>query len=266
MYKYFVIIILSIVTFTSVSAQQEIKLQGIYQNENLYVLNPFTASGTGFCVYEVLVNGKTTTDEVASNAFEIDLGIYNFKVGDPVQIVIRHRDGCKPQVLNPEVLLPKSTFTIAYFNVDKNGNLTWKTTGEIGSIPFNVEQYKWNKWVTVITVQGVGTPDQNTYNTKVHFISGNNRFRIKQVDYSKKPRYSQELTYKNAVAPVTFKPGNGQKTSKEITFSAYTEYEIYDYYGQAVTKGYSNKADVSSLKPGTYFLNYDNKSEYFEKK
>ncbi|HHU01352.1 MAG TPA: hypothetical protein GXZ84_09100, partial [Bacteroidales bacterium] len=38
---------------------EQIELRGTYQGENLYVKNPFAASGVGFCVYEVTVNGIT---------------------------------------------------------------------------------------------------------------------------------------------------------------------------------------------------------------
>lgn len=263
--KYSLTFVIFLFVLVEVFCQQEIKLEGIYQKENLYVFNPFIPTG-GFCVTEVLVNGKTTTDEIASNAFEIDLSIYNLSIGDPLSIVIKHRDNCKPQILNPEAIMPKSTFTIISINVSKNGTLTWQTVGEIGSLPFIVEQYKWNKWVPVGTVNGVGKPSQNQYSVKVNFVSGQNRFRVKQVDYTKKPRYSQEVTYFNDIPPVTFKPGNGGKTSKEIVFSDFTDYEIYDYFGQLVLKGYGNKVNVEKLKPGTYFINYDVKSEYFEKK
>ena len=87
-----------------------IVLEGHYQGKNLYVQNPFAGSGVGFCTYEVTVNGEVTTDEWNSSAFEIDLAARGLKVGEPVVIKIKHKDDCKPKVLNPEVLKPKSTF------------------------------------------------------------------------------------------------------------------------------------------------------------
>ena len=259
------IFILSI-SLVKLSAESEIKIDGIYQGENLYVMNPFAPSGVGFCIFEVIVNGKTSTDEISSSAFEIDLSIYNFKLGDKVNIIIKHKDGCEPQLLNPEVLKPKSKFNIESIKLNKNGTIIWITTGEIGSLPFYVEQYKWNKWVRVKNVSGKGTPDIHSYSAKVHFTSGTNKFRIKQTDYTKKARVSQSVTYKNLAPPVTFKPGNGKKTSKYITFSSSTDYEIFNYYGQLITRGNAIKIDISKYKSGTYFLNYDNKTESFEKK
>ncbi len=243
-----------------------IHLEGIYHGDNLYVMNPFSPSGVGFCIYEVRVNGQITTDEINSSAFEIDLSVYGFELGDKVVVDIYYHDGCSPKVLNPEVLKPKSTYNVESIKLDKSGKLIWVTSGEIGSLPFIVEQFKWNKWVPVAKVQGKGTAGYHTYSVNVHFHSGLNRFRVKQVDYTKKPRYSPEVTYNNPQPPVTFKPGNGGKTSKYITFSAPTEYEIYDYYGQLKKKGYAKQVDVSSLPSGTYFLNYDTKTEVFEKK
>jgi len=266
MKKFFTILTIILIYSSALIADSEIKLSGIYQGENLYVMNPFSPSGVGFCITEVLVNGKTSTDEINSSAFEIDLSIYGFALGDKVEIIIKYHDGCKPEILNPEVLKPKSTFNIESIKLTKDGYIIWTTSGEIGALPFYVEHYKWNKWVKVATVNGIGTPSIHTYKSKVHFVSGQNRFRVKQVDYSKKPRYSKEVFYNNKVPPVTFKPGNGKKTSSQIVFSAPTEYEIFDFYGQFVKGGYVTKVDVRSLKSGTYFLNYDNKTETFDKK
>ena len=78
-----------------------IVLEGNYQGKNIFVQNPFSEAGVGFCVYQVMVNNKVSTDEINSSAFEIDLGVYNFKVGDKVTIKIMHREGCTPKVLNP---------------------------------------------------------------------------------------------------------------------------------------------------------------------
>lgn len=266
MKKHIYLIFLLFISTQSIFANSEINISGIYQGENLYVMNPFAPSGVGFCIYEVLVNGQISTDEIGSSAFEIDLSLYGLALGESVNIVIKYSDGCVPKILNPEVLKPKSTFSVESINVNKTGKLTWITSGEVGALPFYVEQFKWNKWVRIGTAQGKGTTGIHNYSLSVHFNTGINKFRVKQVDYTNKPKYSQAITYKHLSAAITFRPGNGGKTSKEITFSAPTNYEIYDYYGQLKKKGYGSKVDVSSYKAGTYFLNYDNKTETFDKK
>ena len=56
-------------------ASEILLLEGKFQNRNIYVQNGFD-SGIGFCVYEVRINGRVTTDEVNSSAFEIDFSSY----------------------------------------------------------------------------------------------------------------------------------------------------------------------------------------------
>ncbi|MBN2669958.1 MAG: hypothetical protein JXR60_12125 [Bacteroidales bacterium] len=240
---------------------QELKLNGVYQGDNLYVMNPFASTGVGFCIQEVRVNNKVSTDEIASSAFEIDLSQYHFKVGDPVEITIKHKSGCKPKILNPNVIQPKSTFVISRIEVGRDKILRWSTTDESGSLDYIIEQYRWNKWVKVGTVKGDGNKSGNQYSIKVSPHSGQNKFRVKQIDYSKKPRYSQEAIFRSMAPAVSYK-----KTNNEISFTQATLYEIYDYYGNVVKVGDSDKIDISQLKSGDYFLNYDNKMETFKKK
>jgi len=244
----------------------EIKLSGIYKGENLYVENPYSSSGVGFCVSEILVNGNTSTDEINSSFFEIDLSIYNFKYGDLINIIIIHRDGCFPRVLNKEVLTPESTFEIQIIVADKSGFLKWATIKEHGSLPFVIEQYRWNKWVRVGSIKGKGTGKLNRYNFSINFHSGKNKFRVKQIGSNKKPRYSKSAEYINTIPEITFIPGNGGKVVERIFFSESTRFEIYDYYGKIVKTGNSDQINVSSLKSGSYFLNYDNKTDTFIKK
>lgn len=244
----------------------EIKLDGIFRGENLFVKNPFAPSGVGFCIYEITVNGQVATDEINSSAFEINLSMYHLKEGDPINVVIKHKEGCTPKVLNPEVLKPKSTFNIANFTVDKTGKVVFSTKDEKGSLPFIVEQFKWKKWVNVGQVNGKGTSALNNYSVNIILHTGINKIRIKQVDCTNKPRYSNEVTINNAVQEVTFKPGNNGVATSQITFSRNTDYEIYDFYGKRVAKGNGTTVNVAQLPKGTYFVNYDCKSESFEKK
>lgn len=251
-----------LVIFSLASFAGEITLNGIFQGKNLYVMNPFSSSGVGFCVYEVTVNGKVTTDEINSSAFEIDLSIFQLKIGEKVEVKIKHKENCLPKVLNPEVLKPKSTFNTVSIGV-KNNKLTWTTTGEAGELQFIAEQFRWNKWVKVGTVQGKGTPGSNTYSVNVYPHSGNNKFRVKQIDFTKKPHYSTEAKYRSLTPPISFSP---KKVTTEIVFSGETMYEIYNNYGNIVLKGFGAKIDVSKLKKGDYFLNFDNTMDTFKKK
>lgn len=234
-----------------------IVLEGNYQGKNLYVQNPFAGSGVGFCTFEVTVNDQVTTDEINSSAFEIDFSAFQLAMGDKVTIKIKHKDDCKPKVLNPEVLKPKSTFEVVSMKVDKDGTLTWVTKSESGKLPFVVEQFRWNKWVKVGEVEGKGKPEQTTYTAKVAPHSGENKFRVKQIDYSGQPKYSEPVKFRSMSPEITFAP---IKTDKEITFSSETMFEIYDMYGNIVKKGNATKVDISNLQKGAYYINYDNKT------
>ena len=245
------------------SASTVIVLEGNYQGRNIFVQNPFVASGVGFCVSEVTVNGEVTTDEINSNAFEIDLKNFSLKIGDKLEVKIKHKDDCKPKVINPEVLKPKSTFEVVSMQIDNDGTLKWSTKGETGKLPYVVEQFRWNKWVKVGEIDGIGTDKLNDYNFKVSPHSGKNKFRVKQVDYTGQPRLSKTVDFISTLPEITFSP---VKVTKEITFSAETMYEIYDQYGNVVKKGYGKTIDASNLLKGAYYLDWDDKMGDFIKK
>lgn len=239
-------------------------LEGTYQGKNLYVRNPFAGSGVGFCTYEVTVNGEVTTDEINSSAFEVDFTNFELQVGDAIVVVIKHKDDCTPKVLNPEVLNPQSTFVVESINIDDNGKLVWETTGETGVLPFIVERKVWNKWVYLGEVEGKGvSKSSNSYVFMVTPHSGVNKVRIKQVDYTGIPRYSDVVEFDAGGESIEFWPA---KVSDVVNFSAETMFEVYDMHGNIVKKGFGEKIDCTNLKKGLYYLNFDNKTNTFVKK
>jgi hypothetical protein len=262
MKRLFFVLLISLFAL-QVNATGVIVLEGHYQGKNLYVQNPFAGSGVGFCTFEVTINGEVTTDEVNSSAFEIDFANFQLKVGDPVIVKIKHKDDCKPKVLNPEVLKPKSTFEIVSMKISKEGDFDWVTKNETGKLTFIVEQFRWNKWIKVGEVDGNGTTAENTYAFKITPHSGENKFRVKQIDYSGKPRYSQASRYIAPVGEITFSP---IKAKDVVNFTGETLFEVYDSYGNIVKKGFGNVVEVTNLKKGIYYLNYDNKTDTFVKK
>jgi hypothetical protein len=245
-------------------------LEGNYQGKNLFVQNPFGSGGVGFCVSEVLINGNVSTDEIQSSAFEIDLKSQKLNLGDKVEIKIKHKSDCKPKVLNPEVLKPKSTYELASINLSNDGTLTWTTKNESGKLPYVIEQFRWNKWLKVGEMEGAGTPSENSYTFKVSLHSGKNQVRVRQTDYTNLPHASRSAEIVPSNCELEFSP---IKVSTIINFNcttskeaAATLYEIYDQYGNIVKKGYGDKIDASNLTKGGYYLNYDNKFGEFIKK
>jgi hypothetical protein len=240
-----------------------IVLEGRYQQRNLFVINATSTDGVGFCVYEVTVNGLVTSDEINSQAFEIDLGIYGLKTGDPLTIVIKHKDGCTPKVLNPGALEPSPSFICTKIECSASGNLSWETTAEMGKIPYLIQQFKWNKWVNVGEVMGNGTGAKNSYKFQTQLTSGLNKFRVAQKSYEGDLRKSGVCEVTSSVPSVNFKY---ERKSKSISFTSETSYEMFNVYGQIVKRGRSISVDCTALVKAEYYISYDNKTEKFFKK
>ncbi len=240
-----------------------IVVEGKYQNKNIYVQNAFSGTGVGFCTYAVYVNGKLTNDEINSSAFEIDLDQLQLKYGQDVSIKIFHKEGCTPpRILNPDALKPIPTFDVAAMKMTNEGLLSWTAKNEGGSLPFIIEQFRWNKWVNVGEVQGVGTSGSHDYKFQVTALhSGENRFRIKQVGYQAK--YSAEIKIVSSTPRCIFSVSKG---SKQIDFTCGTLYEVYDYYGTVVKKGYGSRVDIANLQKGGYYVCFDNSIGELKKK
>ncbi len=244
-----------------------LSVQGTYQGKNLYVQNPMDDEGFGYCATKVTVNGDIMPGGTSMGAFEIDFSMFNIEIGEPVFIVIEHNDGCKPKILNPEVLLPRSTFSVESIDVSTGGELKWSTSGEQGKLPFVIEQYRWNKWVAIGEVQGKGSGEDNFYTFMVTPHSGENTVRVVQIDHSGTKRPSKEVKFSSSTAKVTKTPA---KVKNEIKFlagksSVETRYEIYDAYGNIVKKGVGSKVNCSNLLRGVYYINFDNVNEKFIK-
>lgn len=259
------VLVFSLLSYFSFGAS--LSIEGTYQGKNLYVQNPMDDDGFGYCATKVTVNGDIMPGGTSMGAFEIDFANFNIAIGEPVFIVIEHNDGCKPKILNPEVLLPRSTFVVTTINVTNTGKFTWQTTGEQGKLPYIVEQYRWNKWVTVGEVQGKGTQGTNSYEFTVSPHSGENTVRVVQIDHSGTKRTSKDVKFESSVPVVTKSPA---KVKDIINFTANgaaveTRYEIYDAYGNIVKKGVGSSVNCSNLLSGAYYINFDNVNEKFIK-
>lgn len=79
-------------------------LKGIFRGVNIYVDD---RGGDFHCVYEVKVNGCLSSNSIAESVFEIELDDYGVRVNDSLTIVIKHKEDCKPKVLNPECITGK---------------------------------------------------------------------------------------------------------------------------------------------------------------
>ena len=245
-------------------AGQVIVLEGNYHMRNIYVSNKILSTGVGYCVTNVMVNGEVSTDEINSEAFEIDLSLFNFSIGDAVSVEIHFRDGCEPDIINPLALQPQATFKTNTINFNDDV-LSWSASNETGSLPFRVQQFKWNKWVTVGEVEGNGNAGLNGYEFKVNSITGNNRFRVIQKSGDGRTKVSPEVVYNSSQSVVTYEY---DKKSENVIFSRETSFEVYDSYGRILKKGFAKLINVNDLDKGknvVYYINYDNTFTEFQK-
>ena len=256
----FLLALFSLICFQGVSGV--IILEGKYQSKNLFVQNGYAGSGVGFCTYEIRINGKVSPDELNSSAFEIDFAASEIKPGTPVIVEIKYKDDCMPKVLNPEDIKPKATFEIVDIAIHKNGLLSWSTKNETGSLPYTIEQYRWNKWIPVGEVEGTGLATVNNYSFQASTHSGENKFRVKQKGYGA-VKLSNSVSFISSMAQPTFEI---QKDNAAIVFSIETLYEVYDAYGNIVKRGFGGNLDISNLPKGNYYLCFDNVMADFRKK
>jgi len=251
----------------STNIYANLSIEGHYQGKNLFVQSPESEDGFGFCVNKVTVNGTPSSHTVQASAFQIDMSEFDVQIGDKVLIVFEHEDGCKPKLLNPEVLLPKSTFVLEDISCTPDGTLSWQTIEESGALTYQIEQYKWNKWVTVGETNGIGNAKPNDYLFNLSPHSGENRVRVTQTDNSGKKRASNEVSFDCTTVP---EPEMKTKSGDQIEFIANgqavtTKYEIFDAYGNIVKKGMNSVVNCSNLKKGIYHVNFDNKHSKFIK-
>lgn len=264
----FVGLIFWISTFSCSWGQVKLfSIEGSFQGKNLFVNNPPQSDGFGYCVSKVTVNGDILPASIQSSTFEIDFSVFRIKNGDPVFVVLEHSEGCEPKFINPEVLLPKSTFICTDIQAETSGKITWKTKEEQGVLDFIIEQYRWEKWVEVGQVKGKGTSGENSYYFELTPHSGVNKIRISQVDNSGKKRSTKEITFTSSVKKVNKYPA---KVRDYLYFtsgnqSIKTKYEVYDAFGNLLKLGFSEKVDCRNLVNGIYFVNFDNTSEKFIK-
>lgn len=234
-------------------------VQGIYSGKNMYVQNPVSSSGTGFCIHAVSVNGISDTAKIQSSAFEIDLPSFNVKKGDSVTIIFFHEAGCRPKILNTMTCVsPYAQF--GKMRIDSADVLHFSCSDENGFLTYFIWQFRWNKWVKIGELAASGNPKQHEYlfDTKPFLFNGENRFRV-TIPYANSSTISETVSVEKKLPAVSFTQENG---SRVISFSAETMFELYDRSGNLVRKGSGRELDCSGLETKhSYWLNYDNRSE-----
>ncbi len=258
-----IVVLLLPLLFTLNSVAKITRVEGIFQGKNLFVQNSLVDDKKGeFCIKSVTINGEEIPDEVRSSAFVISLDRMGLEMGEEITIVFKHANDCAPLIINTEVLKPLSTYKIADHEM-KDGSLIIKTTNESSKLTFYVEEYRWDRWLSIDEIMGKGGPGDNTYKIKIYPHNGLNMYRLKQIDHMNSVHYSDTIEYNLDIEKVKLKtPG---RVTDEIVFSKETLYELYNSFGERVRFGGGAVINVSDLPKDFYFLSFGNNVVEIEK-
>ena len=262
MKRLFITFFVGIICLGYAHSQDTLVLQGKYCGKNLYVLNPGTINA--FCVQKVLVNNQPTKDELNSNSFEIDFSMLNIALGANVSIIIYHKSGCKPKVVNREVLFAQSNFSFVLVKQEKFNKLSWTIKGDVNN-KFVVEQFRWQKWITVGEVYvSADSAKKTSFSCEIKPHSLQNTYRVSHTDAKGNVTYSKLLKFSNpSVKEVLLQ---SQKVTDNIIFSAETTYEIFDEKGTFISDGVGIQLSIANFPKGKYWVNFDNKTLMVTKK
>jgi len=265
--KFLVIFFSFWISHQFLSQDKQFSIEGSFQGKNLFVRNPPQSDGFGFCVSKVLVNGDILPASIQISNFEIDFSLFELKKGEKVFVVLSHAEGCEPEFINAEVLLPKSTFECVIIKADETGLVNWQTKAESGSLDFIIEQFRWGRWVEAGQVKGNGTNQLNKYTFQLSPHSGTNKVRVSQIDNSSEKRSSKEVSFQSEISKVKMAP---IKVTDFLYFKASgknvkTKFEVFDAFGNLLKLGFNEKVNCQNLVNGVYFVNFDNTTEKFIK-
>lgn len=260
-YRFWTIIFL--IYAQSLSAQTDtIHLSGMYYHTNVYVYNPSISDS--FSVRSLIVNEDTITEELNANGIEINLDSYTFEEGDRINIQIIYQGRFVPVVVNPQALMPPVKFRISKPRYGNNDELKWRVNGVPGDYPIVVEQFKWNAWREVASIDPVDTVENNVYTLNIRPHSGKNIYRIKSFNIKGEEVSSKELIFSaSTYSRISIQT---KKIENEIVLSDKTEYEIYDLESNLLLSGYDRYIKLDKLSKGKYILFFDNQMQEFKKK
>ncbi|NOQ73169.1 MAG: hypothetical protein GQ574_14275 [Crocinitomix sp.] len=238
--------------FSSISFGH-LHIDGIYKGENLYVQNPISEKGNTFCTDSVYVNGAKLEISIQLSVIEIPLDRLGLEKNDSLNIVIYHKKDCNPILLHvfKSITIP---IKVRSLEVNSTGLMTWETMIEAPCYLI-VQQYKWNRWINLDTIQTDKEAVFEAYSYQVELHSRSNKFRIQGLGYGSFKHTTHSIETKSLESKVSFII---DKSNHVLNFDAITCYELYDMTGELVTIGKDKSVSLSKFKDRKYVLCYDN--------
>lgn len=149
---------------------------------------------------------------------------------------------------------PKARFGTLTITI--NGLLKWETYYKGSALKGYVEQFRWNKWITISSFETsplMAKSDETMFTDSLHvsLSTGENKFRI--VITSPEELTSPDIKLLMGT-PANNSPDGVLKVDKELDIGYETTYYIYDEKGNTMLHGDGKIIDVSTLQKGLYYL------------
>ncbi len=237
-----------------------IQFAGVYKGQSLFVHNPYDRSNKCFCIDYVEINEQEYVLNLQLTALEIPFS--GFEKYVPVNIVIHHKEGCTPQILNKNAVIIHSSFK--FQNVSLNdSSLVWSTMGDRSDAVFVVSYLKYGIWREDTVIQAKGVFEGANYGYDVLLKTGSNKYRIKYVLPNGRYLYSNEVENVFYPEPIDIYP---IEVVDKLNLSRAVNWEIVNEEGRVLLQGKLKEIPLRRLKPGQYFIRMDEQTEGFVKK
>ncbi len=244
----FVLLLGGLLLGASAHAQSEIVLEGIYQNQALFIQNPLWGASGEYCINEVTVNGDVAYTEPYVSA--LALQFKGFALNAPIRVVIRHKNNCQPRILNPGAVVFKSELSFDRIFIGENF-IQWVSQGEGPEGTYLIERFVDGDWAYVTSQKARGEKGIVTYKVSLRHEPGANLYRIVYQGVGGARHVSQDLEHLMHAESITFSP---RSVDRYITLSKEAFYEVTDADGNQITKGIGTKVDLGSLTRGSYII------------
>lgn len=234
-----------------------------YNNTNPIFFNP--SSHGEWSIHSILINQTPYVDEIRSDIVEVNLQLYKPQPRDTLILTIRFNKNIGiPELVNQYEVLYAEHFSFVNATIDKKTEIiSWEVDAFRLSGTFELEQYRWDEWITMAVVEAQNSPFQRIYSTQAYPHSGKNLFRVTYTDSLGNTFYSPDIKYTSKNPTVQLK---STKVKNIIEFSSPTYYQLFNESGTLISQGFEETINVGDLPKGKYFLRYDNTTVNIVKK
>ncbi|GAB3334160.1 hypothetical protein GCM10027429_15070 [Marivirga atlantica] len=234
-------------------------IRGFYHGQNVFIRNSFLEANQKFCIQQIYVNGELSISEPDVSAVEIDLSAFNLE--DRIVLRIIHQDGCKPELINPEVI--QNDISFSWINIYVNEEeILWITSKESSEGFYVIEKEIGNIWEPIDTAKTKGNIFINQHSVALDHIPGNNNYRVVYYPPKGDPSVSSPFKYFSDKREIS----HAIDTDKwSIEFTEEVSFQLLNANSRVIKRGKGVSYNIRRLPKGTYILKYEGKEYTFEK-